>query len=363
MKKLLFTTLSIFCFSFVSKAQDLETILLAKDDAEKLTNAYLQPAFKGLIYSMNNGWYHTAKVHKKFGFDITIGASASIIPEKDEIFNLASLGLSGNISPQSGTSPTIGGSSDDGLEITYTEEVTAADLPDGVDTSLIPANTSYTYSTSFELPGGVKDDLPLNAVPAPSIQVGLGLPYKFEVIGRFSPEVGSDDVKGKLFGLGVKKEITSIFGPMEKTPLHISLLAAFTNMSVDYNMGSGDIENQISYSNAAAEFELKSYTVQAIASLNFPFINFYGGIGYNGGKTTLNMLGDYTLSYELEYNGVPSGIYVNEQLSDPFSFESSVSGVNATIGTRLSLGFFKIFASYTMQEYNSINGGIAISIR
>ena len=64
-------------------SQELETILLAKDDAQKLTKAYLNPSFKGLIFAMNNGWYHTAKVHKKFGFDISIGANFANIPSKE----------------------------------------------------------------------------------------------------------------------------------------------------------------------------------------------------------------------------------------------------------------------------------------
>jgi len=39
------------------------------------------------------------------------------------------------------------------------------------------------------------------------------------------------------------------------------------------------------------------------------------------------------------------------------------SGVRATVGTRLSLGFFKIFADYTIQEYNTLAAGIAFSFR
>jgi hypothetical protein len=35
----------------------------------------------------------------------------------------------------------------------------------------------------------------------------------------------------------------------------------------------------------------------------------------------------------------------------------------ATIGARLSLGFFKIYGSYALQEYNTANLGIAFSLR
>ena len=340
MKKILLPLFTLI-ISFSAKAQELETILLAKDDANKLTNAYLDPAMKGFIYSMNNGWYHTAKVHKKFGFDISIGANASFIPSEDEMFNLTKLGLSNNTTYNQNTTATVAGSN-----------------------SITPAELTYTTTingqqaqANFTMPEGIKEDLPANAVPAPSVQVGLGLPFKFETMLRYSPKVGSDDVKGGLFGIGVKKEITDWFGPMDKTPLHISLLAAYTNMNVDYTIGNvdGDIEAR----NAITEFRLNSYTVQAIASLNFPVINIYGGVGYNGGNTSLDMRGD---SFFANYS-TPLG---NERVdlgTNPLSLSTSSGSFNTTLGARLSLGFFKLFGSYTLQEYNSVNAGIAFSFR
>ncbi|MDO6675537.1 hypothetical protein MK851_04375 [Tenacibaculum sp. 1B UA] len=346
MKKTLLPLLTLI-ISFSVKAQELETILLAKEDASKLTNAYLDPAMKGFIYSMNNGWYHTAKVHKKFGFDITIGANASFAPSKDEIFNISKLGLSQNTKVINNTfdTPTVLGSSSD--------NVTTAEL----EYTLRDDQGNEIGTANFTMPGGVKDDLPANAIPAPSVQVGLGLPFKFEAMLRYSPKVGSDDVKGGLFGIGVKKEITDWFGPMDKTPLHVSLLAAYTNMNVDYTIG--DVDGDIEARNAVTEFRLNSYTVQAIASLNFPVINIYGGVGYNGGNTSLDMRGD---SFYANYS-TPLGTERENLGTNPLSLSSSSGSFNTTLGARLSLGFFKIFGSYTLQEYNSVNAGIAFSFR
>ncbi|WP_299009296.1 DUF6588 family protein [uncultured Tenacibaculum sp.] len=346
MKKILLPLLTLMV-SFSVKAQELETILLAKEDASKLTNAYLDPAMKGFIYSMNNGWYHTAKVHKKFGFDITIGANASFAPSKDEMFNISKLGLSQNtkVINNAFDTPTVLGSSSDNVTTAEFEYTLRDDQGNEIGTA------------NFTMPGGVKEDLPVNAVPAPSVQVGLGLPFKFEAMLRYSPKVGSDDVKGGLFGIGVKKEITDWFGPMDKTPLHVSLLAAYTNMNVDYTIG--DVNGDIEATNAITEFNLNSYTVQAIASLNFPVINIYGGIGYNGGNTSLDMRGD---SFYANYS-TPLGTERENLGTNPLSLSSSSGSFNTTLGARLSLGFFKIFGSYTLQEYNSVNAGIAFSFR
>ncbi|MGV8945763.1 MAG: DUF6588 family protein [Lutibacter sp.] len=342
MKKFAFVIFLMF-FSFGMNAQDgLEAILLAgKQDANKLTKAYMNPAMKGLIYGMNSGWYHTANTHKTFGFDISIGLNASAVPTEDELFRFADLGLSSSTTSTSPTGATLAGTNTLKAPVTIQTEI------DG-----------YPVSASFTMPAGVKEDLPLNAIPTPAVQFSLGLPKQFDVMIRLVPEVGSDDVKGNLFGIGLKKEITSLFGVFEKTPLHISLLGAYTNMDVNY-----DIQNSSSIpgSNQKATFNLNSYTVQAIASLNFPIINFYGGIGYGSGSSDLKMKGTYDLEYETGFPAPNDKKTVT--VTDPLNMDFDASGVRATVGTRLSLGFFKIFADYTLQEYNTISGGLAFSFR
>ncbi len=335
MKKSILIILGALALTFNTKAQDgFEGYLLAdSNDRSKLIEAYISPAMKGLIYSMNNGWYHTAKVHKTLGFDLSIGLNASLVPEEDEIFTLSGLTSINQATGSSITAATIAGSEDN------TPPTTINFIEDG-----------ETYSTVFNAPGGVKESLPLSAIPAPAVQLSLGLPAKFEISLRLVPKVGTEDVKGSLFGVGLKKEITSWFGPLGATPLHISLLAAYTTMNVKYDIQSND---DISVQNGLAEFKLNSYTVQAIASLNFPILNLYGGIGYGAGNSTLKMLGDYTLSYGP----------LSRTITDPIDSKFDAGSFRTTIGTRISLPFLKIFGSYTLQEYNTANLGIAISLR
>ncbi len=333
MKKLILLCL-LLLVTHVSRSQELESILLAsREDATKLTNSYINPAMTGLIYGMNSGWYHTAKVHKKLGFDVTIAMNASMVPSKDEFFDIANLGLTSISASGSSVTPTVAGSGNGAmLDVNATVE-------------------GQTVTASFEMPSGINDDLPLGAVPTPAIQLGVGLPYKFDVMLRLVPEVGSDDVKGKLFGAGLKKEITSIFGPVDKLPLHVSVLAAYTSMDVNYNIDGNAIPGQ----NQRAEFKLNAYTVQAIGSLNFPIINIYGGLGYTGGNSKLKMLG----TYELQYDNIPVAIPV----TDPLNLSFNASGFRTTLGIRLSLGFFKLFGDYTLQEYNTLSAGMAFSFR
>jgi hypothetical protein len=344
MKKCILIFLGVFTLINNLKAQEgFENILLADAaDSGKLMQAYFAPGMEGFINSMNNGWAHTAKVHKPFGFDLSIGISGSSIPSGRETFNIASLGLT-SVTSTSATASTFGGSDN-------TTDMTVNTIVNG-----------QSVSADLEFPGGVKGELPLNAVPAPIAQLNVGLPGKFEAMIRLVPKInlGKDDGSVNMFGIGLKKEITSWFGPMDKTPLHVSLLAAYTTMEVDYGIddtNSGEIQVQ----NALTEFRLKSFTVQAIASLNFPIINVYGGIGYNNGSASNKMSGTFTGVYQ---TGDPSNPTITKSLSVPSDLDFESSGFRTTLGARLSLGFFKIFADYTLQEYNALSLGIAFSVR
>jgi len=350
MKNYILIFIGVFTLTFNVKAQSgIEKILLAGiEDANKISNAYLNPVMKGFIYGMNNGWYHTAKVHKTLGFDITIGLNAALIPTKDEVFAFSNLGLE-NLTPTLATSPTLFGNST--LSSNTVDVTIPANTFDDINNGVHPELTS-----TFKMPDGFKDDLPINAIPTPTIQVGVGLPYDSEVIVRYLPKTEIDDLETGMFGLGLKKEITSWFGPLDKLPLHVSLLGTYSNMNLDYDIQKNNIA---AGSGQRAEFKLRTYSFDIISSLNFPFINIYGGVGYAGGSINTSLLG----SYKLEYTESISNTKITRTLTNPLSLKSNVSGVRANIGARLSLGFFKIFGSYTLQEYNTANLGIAISIR
>jgi len=348
MKKIIASVIIIASMQ-LSKAQELETILLASEDASLITQNYLRPAMEGLMYSMNGGWTTTAKVHKKFGFDLTIGLNASIVPDANRAFAFVPSDYAFVSLPNGETE----------LQTVMSEN----DNETTLDIS-IPVGDGTFKVASFDIPGGVTSDLPVNAVPAPTIQVGFGLPFKTDIKARFVPNINFDDaVESNLIGFGIQHDITQYFGPLDKLPLSISVLGAFTNMKLAYKIEDEDITDNVSVSDGEAEFKLNTWTVQALASLDFKIITFYGSVGYNQGKTTAKMKGDYTLTYGVEDGSGNQIGTVNESISNPINLDFEASGMRATIGTRLNISIFKIFADYTFQEYNTASLGIAISVR
>jgi len=334
-------TLILFLFltTTLAKAQELESILIASEDASLLMQNYVNPVMKGLMYDMNGGWYTTAKTHKKFGFDITINANAAFVPSDYSYLTLPN-----------GESelPTI---------------MSENDIETAVDVMIDNGDGTYNVA-SFEMPGGITGDLPVNAVPAPMVQLGLGLPLNTDIKLRLVPNLNFDeDVEASLFGLGLQHDLMQYLGPLEKLPLNLSILAAFTNMEVTYNIADEDSGDDIEITNGQGQFKMNTWTVQALASLDFKIITLYGGLGYNNGNATTKIKGTYTVDYDVEdENGLPIGT-ASETVTDPINLDFEANGVRATLGARLNIGFFKIFADYTLQEYNTASAGIAFSFR
>ncbi len=349
MKNLLLL-LSFLTITFSVKSQELESVLIAGDEASQLTENYVDPVMKGLMYGLNGGWYTTAKTHKKFGFDITIITNLSFVPSGDQLFDFNQSDYQYLSAPNGETTlPTI--MSEDDSETT-------------LDVS-IPIGGDEFKVGSFEMPGGIVGDLPVNAVPSPMVQAGLGLPFKTDIKVRLVPTINFDDeVEANLFGLGLQHDLTQYLGPIDKLPLSVSILGAFTNMKVTYAIEDSDgSDDGVTVTDGEAEFKMDAFTIQAIASLDFKVITIYGGIGYNNGKSTTKLKGTYDLEYDIEDGSGNFITTASETVVDPITLSFEGSGVRGTLGTRINIGFFKIFGDYTIQEYNTLTAGIAFSFR
>ena len=153
----------------------------------------------------------------------------------------------------------------------------------------------------FKMPGGIAKDLPVNAIPTPFVQVGLGLPFKTtSQIKVCAQNNFGSKVEANLIGVGLQHDLTQYLGLVGKLPFSVSLLGAYTTSTVDYNIQNGDLSNQISVTNGGAQFKLNTWTVQALGSLDFQIVTLYGGLGFNRGTSTFDIKGDYNLTYQIE---------------------------------------------------------------
>jgi hypothetical protein len=309
------------------------------------------------MYSSNGGWYSTARTHRNFGFDISINTNFSFVPSSEEIFTFIKSDYAYLSLPNNETSlETIMGSKNKATNI---------------DVKIPVAGNAFKVA-SFELPEGIGKDLPFNAVPAPMVQLGLGLPSNTDIKLRIVPQLNFDsNIKGGLFGFGLQHDLMQYFTPKNKDPLakykspfNISVLAAFTKTKITYNIDDDDeLFDDVRVTHGEGEFKMNAWTIQAVASFDFKRISFYGALGYNKGKASVNMLGRYDLSYDVEHSsGIVVGT-VEESIVDPIKLDFKTNSTRTTLGARINLGFFKIYGDYTLQEYNTLSTGIAFSFK
>lgn len=330
-----------------SQGGGVESIALAAEDAGLLAKNYVNPFVKGLMYDLNSGWYTTAKTHNKFGFDLTINPSLSFVPSSEQFFSFNQDDYRYLSLPDGETRiPTV---------MSESEHETLIRVS-------IPHEGGNYKVAEFNMPKGIAGDLPLNAVPVPMAQIGVGLFANTDVKLRLVPNIDiADEFEFNLFGLGVQHDLTQYF-KAENSFLNVSLLAAFTNMKAVYAIENDASFENVEVRNGEAEFKLNTWTIQGIASLDFKLITFYGALGYNHGSTAVKMKGEYILTYDVEDAGGNYITTISEPpIYNPVSHDFKVSGMRGTIGTRLNLGFFKIFGDYTFQEYNTLTAGIAFS--
>jgi len=355
---------SLFLFlisiTLYTKAQSFDHILAAgKNDASHYLENYLEPVLGGLVQNLNSGWYHSGRTHKKHGFDITINATASFVPDDKKMFlfknnDYTVLELA-NGNSQDILPTVMGQTTNQQIDVKIPLDASGNVIPAG--SSILP--TSFKVAR-FDALNGIEDELPVAAVPSPMIQVGLGLPSKTDFKLRFIPKVGNDEVTFNLFGIGLQHNLLQYFKLDKATPFDVSILGAFTTSTTTYIPKNSNIPG----TNQETTFRINAYTVQLIGNLDLKFINFYGGLGYSAGSSNVKVKGTYQFDYDIKDTFGTIINTVSDQVTDPINIDYKLNKqLKATIGMRLNIAFFKIFADYSIQDYGTLNAGISLSFK
>lgn len=322
------------CCARANAQDDLGTLFKsAPDDAAKLVGAYLRPAFKGFGLGLNSGWNNTAKTKNFLGFELRVTATAAFVPTSDRSFDVNTLKLNTirPVNPDRTTGPTAFGKSETGAELEVRDN----------SGNVLP-------NSRFSLPEGTG----LHIVPAPQIQLTVGLPKNIDVSLRYLPQTKMGDFgKAGMIGAGAKVELFPlILGKTEKLiPFDMAVAVAisrFTYSKDDLNVGDNPSPNQ------RIEAKLTGFNVEAIASKKIGFFTPFISAGFNSSKTKLQALGTYEFD-------TPDG---KKNYTNPFTInQTDVDGLRASAGFQLSLAFFRFYASYTAAQYNYANAGIGFS--
>ncbi|GGD25331.1 DUF6588 family protein [Hyunsoonleella pacifica] len=338
MKKLTLLIVLTLSVSLAKAQNDLDALLAAGvEDAERFANDYLAPGTNGLMHSMNANWFNSGKAKPLGGFEISVIASAAQYGDDQKMFNM-------NTSDYNNISFTQGGN----------PQMVASVLGENNPTVFVDIEYEDpifgNQSQTLELPDGIGDGTG-NLLPTAFIQGALGLSKGIEVKARFVPTIDTDEVSLSMYGAGLQIEFTDWLPADKLWPVAVSGVVAYTHLDGKYDLTDS---SGINGSDQRIENKTNTLLLSLVASTKLPVINFYGGLGYIKGKSESDLLGTYI---------VTNGIISADPIVDPFSVESEVSAVRATLGTKLKLGFFRLNAEYHLSDFNAFSLGINFGFR
>lgn len=356
-RNLLILTCSLFLFTSIQRntygqASEFGNFIAAGPaDAELLLDAYLSPWINAFGGSLTGGWYNTAKPHELGGFDVTLTFNTAFVPSQFKTYDVDALGL-GSLVRAPGTdplSPTVAGSKDNGPLMYY--------------------NIDEFQQPAFELAPGTE----FAYLPSPMLQVGVGLWFGTEIMGRFFPKIAYKDVNFGMWGIGLKHDIKQWIPGLEKVPvLNISLMGGYTKM----NTGVGlevtpdqiglddfiDVDPEV-WEGQKMAMTTSSFTANLLISADLPVVTFYGGLGFASTKTNLKLEGYYPMITTVE-----SGIPTVEPVENPIDIKANnkdggITKPRLNAGIRFKFGVFTLHFDYTRATFNIATVGMGISFR
>ena len=359
-KLILWSSLSVMVLLSASvKAQNEDDLIrflqAGQEDGGKLITAYISPVIEGLSYALNGAWFHTAKPHKLGGFDINIAVTPVFIPSSRDRFDPMSLGLTTiagyqNTSNAGSTAPTIIGPND------KTRYYLNYDLDnDGnVNTpgNLIDSQDAFDGAVGLNL----RETIKVAPIGSPMIQIGVGLIKGTDVMIRFIPKVTVGSTETKLFGLGFRHDIKQHIPGIKMLPFDLSVMAAYTAFEgkTDLSGLATEFPPTTPGTNQEVIYKFNAFLFQALISKKLSFVTFFGGVGYNGIKTSADVKGSYTF-----FNNSP-GEFI---LTDPYSADFKNNSMRLDMGMRLNILAFYIYGNYSVQEFNALTVGLGFTFR
>jgi hypothetical protein len=324
------------------------------DDASTILQEYLKPYANSFGADLSSGWYNTAKVHKLGGFDITFSINASIVPAADKSFDITKIGLKGTYNVTgSGITPTVAGKNDPGPQVELRDQTNA-----------------YTL-TKFTMPKGTG----VGILPAPMLQLGIGLVKETEVVIRWVPTMNFGSSSLGLWGIGLKHSIKQWIPGIKMAPFfNLSFFGGYTSFksNVDlsltpafYNgLSPAPQDNTVKSKNGDnqnLEMKVKSFTMNIVASFDLPVVTLYGGVGFCSTTTSLALNGYYPVPALSGTN-----VVISDSKTDPFmniKFSGNGTKPRLNAGIKFKMAIITLHFDYTLAKYSVATAGLGISFR
>ena len=321
-------------------------------DGQKYFEQYMSPGFISFNNGLSSGWYNTAKPHKLFGVDLTVSMNFASIPEDMRTFTFNNADYS-VLQLENGTSaqlPTIGGGiSNEGMIVAAGSSV---------------EGTTYRTDQLFNAASGI-GKTPFNAIPTPTLTMGIGLPKNTDLKIRYIPSINTGDFSFDFFGIGIMHDIKQWIPGLKLAPFDLSGFVGTTTMTSEIGFSTGDInQDDFEARNGAAVLKTTSTTIQGVISKKFGVFTPYAGVGYNIASSSFDLKGIYQYKDDNGTPNDPNDDTISDEIKDPISLKFSEGNTpRVTVGARVKLLILTFHADYTIQKYSTFSAGIGLSVR
>jgi hypothetical protein len=297
------------------------------NNVEALIDLFIQPIGNDICILPNNGWYSTAKTHKKWGFDMSVTVNSVFVSNEDKYYSFPTLtGLTFQGTDAGNQQiPTAYGPERENPYFTITQGPNNGvqyQGPDGFD----PA-ASYFIEAAF----------------IPTIQAGIGLWKHTDLRVRYTPKVEIESVGFGNWGVGLMHDIKQYITGETDNSFAISVFVAYTKAT-----GTVDLSGIYSGSGQEAKVVSSGFTGQAIVSKEFSVLTLYGAVGFDKGSATADINGTYNVNtYKSVDFDTDEPLPTPFTLTNPFSYDYEKSGLRFTAGLRLRLGPITLNGDYS----------------
>jgi hypothetical protein len=188
------------------------------------------------------------------------------------------------------------------------------------------------------------------------LQVGVGLIKGTDVMVRFVPKISVGSTETKLFGLGLRHDIKQHIPGIKMLPFDLSVMAGFTTFEgvTDLSALATEFPPATAGTRQEAIYKFNAYLFEALISKKIAILTVFGGVGFNGVKTTADVQGSYTF-----FNNTAAEF----DLTNPYSATFKNNSMRFDVGFRINLLAFYLYGDYTIQEYSSVTAGLGFTFR
>jgi len=352
-----FSILSLF-LAFHLHAQNYDLITGGSiSDAEKYSKAYLAPLERGLGHASSVGIINFTKTERKINFTFSMDLSAAITPKAQRSFDITTLELEEFIpsDPNQTIAQSISGSDESiGLETKSTYYKPSITYPFYKEIPVANFNTPKGSGYSF--------------MPLPYLTLGV---YGFgtHINFRFLPKIHpSEDMDFSSYGFSLQHNLNEFIPKIDEWPIQLAIAGGYNYTSlVDHldiqpdetKFGLQLGSNNGPYDNQKGEVDIVSIPMQLVAYHDFDGLTVYGGFGYTITHSDMALKGNFPVYVKDITDNFKLSV---DDISDPYAYSRSYSGIRFDLGLNYQVGFAKIMVSYTYSKYQSFHFGVGVAI-